>query len=573
MARMLKVQYGEGGAYPPSWTDLPHTYRVQLDYYSNHPSQLEVECGSSGGTPPALLSCIRVLDPDYGNDPLFSGRIDEVKPIHTTNVGHIWQLRARDFLAALADNTVGHPMPNGGFMPIDAWSRRVPNWREAVPGINSTGCRDGQDPGGQCGVPRYYVVYALAMSPRHAFTGFYYLGEEVNYAGDYIAPDYLHTPTKSILQVIQELCNGASWLKIPYRVRSGWDFRQSMGTMQRFVVFPRGRLWWDESIRWAWKEHGANRVTITDYQVFDHAYDVYTRAYAMGTGEASGLEGNPTLHSYGIVDPDTDSESAARETTWAPTYGRFRVQRDASEVRVGETDKDALTKDAKAKLEGDGYDDYYRGRKMTLTTVGIPRTAFGGLPLPGYRIFVQGIPGVEAQSFVISRWSYSAPEGVTRVDLGLPLNDAGLKLSALQNVARQGISGQHWVGPWWSTLHENVGSSDYQFYHHMGVVPRNVYVQIAKINTARPYGCSNSGQEMDDRCPFAKTISKAAPMYREEDGRWVGYAVMRSDRDAIRIRWAHFMGYSQGEAAGSGDPSRGWLELGWDTAFRIIVEA
>jgi len=585
MSRMPLVQYGEGGAYPGAWYDLAHVYRVKVEYLSNHPSQITVECGATGGTPPALLSCIRVKDMNWGSGAgMFSGRIDEVKPIHQTGVGHIWQIRARDYLAALADNTVGHPMNNGcaGCMPADASNTYVPNWRMGIPGVN-TGCGSGEDPSSAyngCGRPLYAVMVALALSPRHAFAA-HTPTDGIDTFSSYISPDYLHAPTKTILQTIQELADTGTWTDNSRRRRMGWDFRQGLWeSPARFVVFPRGRNAWalNQNIVWAWKEHGANRVTITDYQVFDHSYDVYTRAYAMGTGDVSGLESTANVELFGQITPgdanDTYHESYNKENYWNPSEGYFRVQRDASEVRIGETTKANLTRVAQAKLQADGAAFGYTGRKMTLTTVGYPRDAYGDPPLPGYLIYVQGIPGISAQFFVVNRLTYQAPEGITTVDLGLPLNEYGLKLAALQAVARQGISGQHYVSPWWNTLSEQVGSSDYGFYHHLGVMPRNVYVQIAKINNAASCGgCHNHGYEVNSECLFKNTISTAPTMYREEDGRWVGYGVMDAHKDYIKLRWAHFMGYSASEAWNTGDQTRGWLELGWDTAFRIIVEA
>lgn len=591
MARMLKVQFGDGGAYPGTWYDLSHVYRVRTDFYANHPSQLSVECGATGFAPPDLLSCIRVIDTEYypstGGMVIFAGRIDEVKPVHMTGVGHIWQIRARDMLAALADNTVGHPMNRGNEpLPIDSTGRFVPNWRMGIKDLQgntiNTGCGNSQDASSSptgCGQPLYKVIVALALSPRHAFVG-HSAQPGFDQTGQYISPDYLHTPTKTILQIVQELCATGIWMDNSRMVRLGWDFRQSMGNLPAyFVVFPRGRNAWamNENIVWAWKEHGANRVTITDYQVFDHAYDVYTRAYAMGTGDVSGLEGSANVELFGQITPndknDIYHESSNKENLWQPSAGNFRVQRDASEVRVGETTKENLTLVARAKLTADGSIFSYNGRKMTLTTVGIPRDQWGIPPLPGYLIYVQGIPGIAAQHFVVNRWTYSAPEGTSTVELGLPMNAYGLKLAALQAVARQSISGQHFISPWWSTLHERVGSSDYGFYHHLGVMPRNVYVQIAKINTARPYNCHNDGYEVSSECLFKNTVTTAPTMYREEDGRWVGYGVLDAHKDYIKIRWAHFMGYSEGEAIGSRNTARGWLELGWDTAFRIIVAA
>jgi len=578
MARMPAVQYGEGGAAPSGWTDLQHVYRTRLEYTTNHPGQLEVECGATGGAPPALLSCIRLLSYDVpgagGRASIFTGRIDEVRPIHTTNVGHIWQIRARDYLAALADNTVGHPMESSSAapMPQDTWGRRVPNWR--------LGCLDGQDPGGNCGRPRYAIVVALARSPRHAFTGHNSIG--IDTGSDYITPDYLHTPTKSILQVIQELCDAGTWTEPiwPGRLRHGWDFGAGPVSPSYFHVFARGRDWWDQSIDWTWQEHGANRVTITDYKVFDHGYDVYTRAYSMGTGDVSGLEGNPTIasESYGMITPgvnDPYSLSYDKENKWNPAVGQFRIQRDTSEVRIGETDRDALTQGAQAKLEADGDDLYYKGRKMQITTIGIPLSTYGEPPFPGKKIWVRGIPGIAAQAFVISRWTYNAPDGHSVLDLGLPVYEAGLKMAEVQKLAHQGISGQHWVGPWWSTVGPEIaGGSDYGFYHNLGVMPRNVYVQIAKIVTHRSYyNCDQKGKEISAKCLYEPSISRGEMMHREEDGRWVGYSIMDAHKDYVKIRWAHFMGYSAGEAAGAGDPARGWLEMGWDTAFRIVVEA
>lgn len=555
--RPKEVWLGDGGNNPGWHTKLPFVSKIRVESsQSLHSSELIVECGRYGTTP-IEWQCIKVRDPDT-TAALFFGRIDNVRPIYSPTRGMMWRIHARDFMHTLTDNLIAHKQ----YHPW--WGSYLPNWR--------IGCVEGQEPGeGPCGMLRGWIVRDLAIGVRNGFTWMDDGGGQYS-SGEYISPNYLDCAGMSIFEAVLGLAEGHPhyWDHPSWGV--GYDFRQAFSHQPpRFDYFQKGSVLWDASKVFMWMPPDTNPawIHVLSYDAEKEGYSIYSRAIAHGHGDffPHGQEyvaGLGYRHWGGMADPlYSDIRLAGMDTIWNPPTS-YRIQREAFAHNESIQDSKELQTLCESKLRSK---DVYKGTTAaTFVVAGIPINSSLRPPLPGDRIWVN-IPGITYQSYVVDKWVYEEPPGISYFTIGRrPQSDVASQIIAERHARHQDDAAVKacWTSFWWAT---EPGKHFYYFTHNLGVVPRTVRINIGVHSGANTHWPQLSLGDID-----TSTITEVPTMHADPvSGHWVGCQISELTRDRIGVYFADWMGYSDGKASSSGS-SDGWCQMGNQTAFTITME-
>lgn len=497
-----------------------------------------------------------------GDAVAFIGRIDEAEQREDDRYGRVWDIKARDYLAVMADNFIDRGPSN--YVPnyVGTFKKRRKDIIEDL---------------------------ALKIVTNPASEIILLVDKSVAPNSKEIEQNYDNQSNIRILDAIRQLAQSDPWdtgiggetdgkaiadAGFPFGTGFGAEFQILIETgagatsgrdteyyIRGSVATGATYVYGDPAV----SLQGAD-LHIAAYSFDREGTDIFSRVRTAGKGEATNRQGYAGAGGgSGVVVTDMES-------SWDPENGKFNVRRESptrfegdvgdwfSEALPGETDKIRSR-----ALKDRSFGQLLAGGAGLNTTRGVSRG----------RITVPGVPAIDSQpnhltpgnllrviipqmglnddggsestpqsinNFIIDNWVYTYPEHVTTIELSrrsyVDLSDALVRGKTGSEDSAAGHNS--FYDSYWRLVD---GTGTIMLQHNLGVRPSKVSVQAAIDSGITTFASGNPAT----RIPMHNTETDVpATAFEASQGQNHGYAIIENNANQITIKVSRWLAHSEG---------------------------